>query len=68
MAIETGPSKKFLTKTVVKMKKKLPNGGKLKVKKTTFSHPRNRTAGSIGTGQKPNPMPGRINADVGFDY
>lgn len=66
MAIETGPSKKFLSKTTVKMKKKLPGGGKLKVKKT-FTHPRNSGgAGSIRTNQ--NPMPGRLNADIGFDY
>lgn len=67
MAIETSPSKKFLSKTVVKMKKKLPGGGKIKVKKT-FTHPRTSSPGpgSIRTGQ--NPMPSRLNADIGFDY
>jgi len=82
MAIDTGPSKKFLQKTTVKIKKKFSDGTKIKMKKT-FSHPRstggkstrfgrNRGGGSkpgsIRTGQVPNPMPDRLNANIGFDY
>jgi|GEM_PF-4246914 len=82
MAINVGPSKRFGTKTTLKFKKKLPGGGKLKIKKTTFSHPRDSGGGtrmggmgkgggglgSIRTGQVGNPMTSRLNADIGFDY
>lgn len=66
MAINTGPSQKFLHKTTVKMKKRLPGGGKIKVKKT-FVHPRN-SGGGNAIRPASNPMPDRLNADIGFDY
>lgn len=80
MAIDTGPSKKFMEKTTLKIKKKLPGGGKMKLKKTTFkpmgksAKPMGRKnfgAGSIRTSSNEgtkNPMPSRLNADIGFDY
>ena len=68
MAIDTGPSKKFMEKTTLKIKKKLPGGGKMKLKKTVMK-PRASTGkksfGNIRTDQK-NPMPDRINANIGF--
>ena len=74
MAIDTGPSKKFMEKTKIKIKKNLPGGGKMKIKKTIMKPmgKKNFGRGSIRTNQNPggtkNPMPSRLNANIGFDY